>query len=53
MDYLRHGVKASLKDKCTATKRVNASVDLLAKRLADGHTLYGKNDDKADFTILE
>lgn len=42
MDYLRHGINATLKDRSAVAKRVNESVDFLAQRLADGHSLYGK-----------
>ena len=42
MDSFRHSVNAGLRDKSTATKRVNDSVDFLAHRLADSHSLYGK-----------
>ena len=51
MTRLRHGVHVKLEDKSAATKRVNESVDFLAQRLAEGHSLYGKNDHKADFLI--
>lgn len=37
----KHGINARLKDKNAARKRVNESVDFLAQRLADGHSLYG------------
>ena len=43
MDYFRHGIDARLEDKPAATKRVNDSVNLLAQRLENGHSLYGKN----------
>ena len=43
MEYHRHGVNVTLKDKSTAAKRVNESVDFLAQRLAHGHSLYGKD----------
>lgn len=42
----RHGVYVRLEDQCAVTKRVNESVDFLAQRLADSHSLYGKNDHK-------
>lgn len=37
----KHGVHVKLEDKSAATKRVNESVDFLAQRLAEGHSLYG------------
>lgn len=43
MGYLRYGVNVNFKDEVTAAKRVNESVEFLAQRLADGHSLYGKN----------
>lgn len=42
MGYLRYGVNVNFKDEATAAKRVNESVEFLAQRLADGHSLYGK-----------
>ena len=50
MDYLRHGINARLKDKSAAAKRVNESVEFLAQRLADGHSLYGKNVHRGRFS---
>ena len=40
----RHGVSARLKDKSSVSKHVNKSVDFLAHRLANGHSIYGKDD---------
>ncbi|KAM0799486.1 putative phenylalanine ammonia-lyase [Usnea florida] len=37
----KHGTKAVFKDKAAATKSLNKSVEFLARRLANGHSLYG------------
>ncbi|CAF9912667.1 MAG: hypothetical protein ALECFALPRED_008241 [Alectoria fallacina] len=37
----KHSIKARLKNRPAATKRLNESVDFLAQRLANGYSLYG------------